>query len=287
MDVIFSVIIPTYNRKDTLKKCLNAVFTQTYPNTDYEVIVIDDGSTDGTEELVNSLLNDAPCALRYFKQENKGPAAARNVGIKNAKGEIILFTGDDCIADSHLIEKHMKYHNAYKDVVVLGHTAWHSDLEITPFMEYITTSGVQFGYPLIKNKKNVPFNFFYTSNISVGKKHLMEVGLFDENFKYAAWEDIELGYRLVQNGIKIIYNKNAITYHHHFTTLNKFCERQKISGISAIVFWKKHPEFKSHCSIYNNSIVFYITKMKVKFFSMFKNIFLYKYYCHVILAMSL
>lgn len=261
-----SVVIPTYNRKDVLKRCLESLFNQTYPQNKYEIIVVDDGSTDGTGDLVKELIKESACQLRYFKQENKGPAAARNVGIKNANGELILFTGDDCIADSHLLEEHMKYHNTYKDVAVLGYTTWHPDLKITPFMEYIVTSGIQFGYPLIKDKNNVPFNFFYTSNISIKKELLIHADLFDEDFKYAAWEDVELGYRLNQRGIKIVYNKEAITYHNHPTTVSKFCERQKKTGMSAVVFYKKHPEMKKWLKVSESNIRIFKIKLATNFF---------------------
>jgi GT2 family glycosyltransferase len=246
---IISIIIPTCNRKNILKKCLGALFDQEYPKEKYEIIVVDDGATDGTGVLVRELIMDSPCQLRYFKQVNKGPAAARNVGVKNAKGEIILFTGDDCIADYYLLQEHAKYHNKYSEIAVLGYTAWHPYLEVTPFMEYILTSGVQYGYSLIKDKENIEFWFFYTSNISVRKKHLIDVGLFDEDFKYAAYEDTELGYRLQRSSLKIMHSKKALVYHMHPTTMERFCQRQKLSGLSAVLFYKKHPELRESLGI--------------------------------------
>ena len=99
-----SVVIPTYNRKDMLKECLESLFNQTYPKERYEIIVVNDGSTDGTEEVLNEYAKKAPCAFKWFTQQNKGPCVARNLGVKNARGEIICFIDDDCVAEKKWIE---------------------------------------------------------------------------------------------------------------------------------------------------------------------------------------
>ena len=243
-----SVVIPTYNREEILKRCLIALFKQTYPKLGYEIVVVDDGSTDGTEELVKSLLNNSPCTLRYFKQENKGPASARNVGIKNAYGKIILFIGDDIIATPTLLEEHIKWHKDYPDdnVAVLGYVTWSPEIKITPFMKWLEESGAQFGYPLIKKYDDVPYNFFYTSNISVKRQFLLKYGLFDEDFPYAAYEDIELAYRLmrVRESLRIVYNEKAGGYHEHHIDQKSFSKRSKLAGRAKAIFHRKHPELR-------------------------------------------
>ena len=240
-----SVIIPTYNRKEVLERTLRAYSDQTYPEDKFEVIVIDDGSTDGTEQVVKSLVGGSNYKLRYFKQDNKGPAAARNLGIKEAAGEIVLITGDDCIPDSKLIEEHVRYHDlkASENVGVLGYTGLHPEIEETPFLEYIY-QGPQFSYHTLKNGCEVSFGNFYTSNISMSKQKLIDIGLFDEDFKYAAWEDVELGYRLYKTGFKVIYDQDAVTYHYHNSDLQSFIKRHILVGQSAIILYKKHPELK-------------------------------------------
>ena len=101
MVLLISVIIPTYNRAGQLKDCLDSLFNQTYKN--FEIIVIDDGSTDCTEDLVRDLQKEHK-NLKYLKQKNKGPAGARNLGIKKARGKIIVFCDDDCTADKEWIK---------------------------------------------------------------------------------------------------------------------------------------------------------------------------------------
>lgn len=237
-----SVIIPTYNRKNVLIKCLNALFNQTYPQSNYEIIVIDDGSTDGTEKMIKTMIDGAPCALRYFKQENKGPAAARNVGIRNANGKIVLFVGDDIIVTPSLLEEHLKWHGQYPDnnVAVLGYVTWSPEIEITPFMKWLENGGPQFHFWQIKDKIEVDaHNYFYTCNLSLKRKFILENGLFDTEFSYAAFEDIELGYRLKNKGLKMKYNKDAVGYHYHYTSLASACERMKRVRESSIIYHSK------------------------------------------------
>jgi len=183
--------------------------------------------------------------MKYIYQVHKGPGAARNVGIREAKGDLILMIGDDIIATPKLLEEHLRVHSQKREenISVLGHIAWSPEIRITPFMEYITgPGGQQFSYDHIKNARDVSYRFFYSSNISVRRKFLVENGLFDEDFPYAAHEDIELGYRLSKKGLRIVYCPAAIAYHLHYVTFDEFCSRQYKVGQSALLFARKHPE---------------------------------------------
>src|SRR5213075_3125450 len=101
--------------------------------------------------------------------------------------------------------------------------------------------GLQFGYKLIRDGEVVPFNFFYTSNISI-ERELLAGHPFDTTFPSAAWEDIELAYRLDALGLKIRYNARAVTRHHHPMTIDTFARRQYTVGKSGAIFYRKHPE---------------------------------------------
>jgi len=114
-----SVVIPTYNKQDFLELTLTALGHQTYPFEKYEVVIINDGSTDNTERLVSSL--KSPYQINYTRQENKGRSAARNRGIEKAKGKIIIFLDDDCIPLPTFIESHMRFHSENHKSVVLGY----------------------------------------------------------------------------------------------------------------------------------------------------------------------
>lgn len=246
--IFITVVIPTYNRSKILNKCLEAFRNQTYPPECYEIIVVDDGSSDGTKELLEEASKSMP-NLRYFTQTQGGPAKARNLGVQHAKGSIMLFTGDDCLPEPRLLEEHNNSHQKDRNVAVLGRIEWHPDLEITPFMELIGNT-FQFCYPTIEKESNsVSFYFFYTSNISIRKDVLSNTGPFDEDFKDAAFEDTEMGYRIWRAGIRTVYNRRALTYHYHPVTMQNFIERQIKSGRAAALLYAKHPEMEEFTPI--------------------------------------
>jgi len=117
--VKFSVIIPTYNRVEKLEKCLLALSVQNFYKKEFEVIVVDDGSTDQTEEMIKRHQENKNLIIRYFVQKHQGAAAARNLGIKEAEGEIVLFIGDDIIPKREFLQEHMTFHRENPDVNVL------------------------------------------------------------------------------------------------------------------------------------------------------------------------
>lgn len=238
-----SVVIPTYNRKDALVETLKAFSRQSYK--DFEVIIVDDGSTDGTGEIIKKL--NLPFEIQYIFQQNKGPASARNLGIKHSKEEIIFFTGDDIILSNNLLEEHIKnYYNSGENLAVLGYTQWAPQIKITPFKKYI--ANYHFAYSSINNKEDVYWGYFFTSNISIYKKLLEKAGLFDEEFPYAAYEDTELGYRLSQQGMKMIFNKEAIAYHNHNMNFKSYQRTMLNKGISSVILVKKVPSLKRKAS---------------------------------------
>jgi len=237
----FSVVIPTYERSDTLFRVLDALGGQEAA-PDFEVVVVDDGSRDETPSLLAAYL--AACALRCFRQTNSGPAAARNRGVREARGERVLFLGDDTVPEPNLLAAHARAHAEPRTfpAAVLGYTTWPRDRRVSPFLHHINEYGLQFGYGLIENPDSVPFNFFYTSNISLSRALLLDVGLFDTTFPHAAWEDIEIAYRMEKRGMRIVYRPDAVARHHHDISFASFRRRQHRSGESAAIFFAKHPE---------------------------------------------
>jgi GT2 family glycosyltransferase len=237
----FSVVIPTFERPDTLARVLDALAGQTAP-ADFEVLVVDDGSRDATPERLRAL--SPPYPFRFFRQENSGPAAARNRGVEEARGRWILFLGDDTVPEPNLLSVHAEAHAAPRayPIAVLGYTTWPSDRRVSPFLHHINEYGLQFGYGLIENPDAVPFNFFYTSNISLPRALLQAAGLFDTTFPHAAWEDIEIAYRMMKMGMKILYRPAAVARHYHDITFDSFRRRQEKAGEAAAIFYEKHTE---------------------------------------------
>ncbi|MEO8189841.1 MAG: glycosyltransferase [Acidobacteriota bacterium] len=238
---LFSVVIPTFERPDTLFQVLDALGDQASPPP-FEVVVIDDGSKDETPARLARHHPKYP--FQFFSQKNGGPAAARNRGVSSARGRFVLFLGDDTVPEPELLSVHAAAQEEPRahPAAVLGYTTWPKGQPVSPFLHHINEYGLQFGYALISDPESVPFNFFYTSNISLPRELLLEEGLFDTSFPHAAWEDIEIAYRLVRRGMKIVYRPRAIARHHHHMTFRSFRRRQQKAGESAAIFYGKHPE---------------------------------------------
>ena len=237
----FSVVIPTFRRPETLFPVLDALGRQADP-PEFEVVVVDDGSGDDTPARLAAYSPAYP--FRFFSQSNGGPASARNRGVREARGRIVLFLGDDTVPEPPLLAVHGKAHAEKRPypVAVLGYTTWPQELRVSPFLHQINEYGLQFGYGLIRDPEQVPFNFFYTSNVSLPRELLLEAGLFDTSFPHAAWEDIEVAYRLMQRGMRMLYRPEAVARHHHDITFASFRRRQEKAGEAAAIFYRKHPE---------------------------------------------
>lgn len=263
-----SVIIPTYNQSKVLPKPIAAIFEQSLPQEHYEVLVINDGSTDDTHKIVKSLQKKYD--FHYFVQENKGAGTARNKGIKQAKNEIIVLIQDDIIVTPNFLEEHLKFHqqNPEENVAVVGFTTWHPDLKITPFMHWLEHGGPQFDYDRVKGKHEVDHLAFYTSNLSLKKVFLLKNNLFDESFFVSgstAYEDTELGWRLAKKGLKLLYNPSAIAGHFHVKTLKSVCQRRFFEGKMSRKLHALHPDLKmigKSDSLWHN-----ITHLKTGFLS--------------------
>lgn len=238
-----SVVIPTYNRLSELQAVVSAVRNQVpEPDFELELVVVNDGSTDGTREWLSA--QDMDRDFRAVHQPNAGPARARNRGVEEATGELILFLGDDTEPQPGWVAAHLEQHRLFGGrgaLAVLGYTSFASEFD-TPFLRFINEYGAQFGYLLIEDPGAVDFNFFYTSNISLPRELLTELGGFREDFPAAAWEDIEFAYRAASQGLRIRYTPRARTLHRHCIRPRTFCRRQRTSGLSAAIFASLHPE---------------------------------------------
>jgi glycosyltransferase involved in cell wall biosynthesis len=239
-----SVVIPTHDRLDVLPEVLDAVEAQEV-DAAFEVVVVDDGSGDGTGAFLAERRERARVPLTVLSQENRGPAAARNAGVEAAAAELVAFLGDDTVPSPGWLAAHLEAHRRRRDdprpTAVLGYTGWHPRMRLNPFLRYVNEHGLQFGYALIDDREEVRFNFFYTSNLSLPRR-LLRAEPFNADFPYPAWEDIEAGYRMAQRGMRLVYESAAVTAHDHPTTVGRFAVRQEKAGYSAVVFERLHPE---------------------------------------------
>ena len=241
-----SVVIPTHNRKDKLLACLDGLAHQSVLAKEFEVIVVDDGSTDGTANALDPARY--PYALTCLRQENAGPGTARNAGLRKALGELVLYLGDDIYADQHLLEAHLLAHAAHAAPgdAVLGYLDWPPSFTPNAVMRYVCGESLrQFAYARIPHMAELDHRFFYTSNVSLKRQFLVEAaddGIeFDPAFRRAAFEDSELAFRLRPRGLRIHYAANAIAVHDHWMDLESFARREFGAGEMAVVFYRKHP----------------------------------------------
>jgi len=238
-DMKLSVIIPTYNRANTLKVCLEKLMVQ--EGVDFEVIVVDDGSTDNTENVLRKFRR-----VKYIKQKNAHQGVARNNGAKEATGDILLFIGDDIFVEPGFLMQHMNVHvqNSGDEVICLGYTTWDPTIKVNPYMKFLEYSGWQFAYFLLNRgfiNHPEPYKFFYTSNISM-KKSIFDKEKFNEMFNEYGWEDIELGYRMWKNHeMRIYYEPDAIAFHHHEIPEEAMEKRMQTVGRTAVIFEKLEP----------------------------------------------
>ncbi|MFA5788375.1 MAG: glycosyltransferase family 2 protein [Candidatus Gracilibacteria bacterium] len=236
-----SVIIPTYNRAEKLEKCLRALRGQSLASESFEILVVDDGSTDSTPQVLKQWAREFP-GLIALHQKNAGQGNARNKALKEARGQVVLFIGDDIYTQEGFLAEHVQFHQEHpeKEYACLGLTEWDPSQKITLFMEWLVQGGPQFAYHQLQPGGEASFWYFYTSNLSL-KKDLLLKDSFDPDFRAYGWEDIELGYRLTQKGMKLLYKPEALAYHDHFMEEASLKERMIGVGKSALLFQKKQP----------------------------------------------
>ena len=177
----------------------------------------------------------APPIRSGFLAANGGPAAARNRGVEEARGAYMLFLGDDTVPEKGLLAVHARAHReaAPASVAVLGYTTWPRDRAVTPFLHHINEYGLQFGYGLIEDPESVPFNFFYTSNISSRAREVARGGpLRHELSARGMGRHRDVLSADPEGACKIVYRPEAVARHHHEITFASFRRRQEKSGES-------------------------------------------------------
>jgi glycosyltransferase involved in cell wall biosynthesis len=244
---VLSVVIPTRDRRTTVERTVGRVLEQREPPEGFELIVVDNGSSDGTPALLQRLEADADGRLRALREPARGPAAARNAGVAAARGEVVLFLGDDTEpADPDLLLRHAELHAARRDpsYAVLGRVVWAERDPVTPLMRWLD-SGPQFAYELLEAGPVDVASYFYTAQVSLKKATFDAAGGFDVRFPYAAVEDVELGMRLAARGVVLDYHPELVVLHSHPTTLERWLDRMRLVGRSVALLERIQPHARS------------------------------------------
>ena len=227
---MISVIVPGYNVADTVEACLDSLLAQTAAREDYEVIFVDDGSTDGTPDIVRKYGDVRLLIL----PANRGAAAARNLGLQEARGEIILFTDADCVPAPNWIEAMLK---PFRDPAVVGSKGVYRTKQkgLVPRFAQLEYES---RYDLMQRKQYIDFIDTYSAGYR--RAVLAQAGGFDARFRID--EDQELSFRLAREGHKMVFNPAAVVYHRHPATLRRYWKRKYQIGYWKAFVLRRHPQ---------------------------------------------
>ena len=234
---MLSVVIPLYNCEETIKKCLESLFHQDYPC--YEVIVVDDGSTDETARIYSTFKE-----VRIICLDNGGPSRARNMGVSKARGEIVVFTDGDCIAERNWLSE---IENSFiaPDVAGVGgdqqspedETGFGKRVQVLFKMLGFVTSYIQVDKITVETEHNPSCNAAYRRRV------FEELGGFDETL----WpgEDVDLDVRIKKGGYRLLFNPKAVVRHYRSKTYGEFARMMRRYGASAWQLFKRYGFFRT------------------------------------------
>lgn len=233
-----SILVPTYGRPDLLEQLLGCLERQTLDPACFEVIIVDDGSP----EPVAVDASARAFAVQLIRQDNAGPAAARNTGLAHCRAPLTLILNDDALPAPDLLAKHLEIHAEVGDkVAVLGTFHFNQRSLQSPFTQILAATDLLFDFPRLRHGELHNWTYFWTCNLSLSTSDLRAVGGFDaERFHKAIVEDVELGYRLEQVGYRVLYREDARCEHDHALTPTGYFARAVNLGIYLARMYRKH-----------------------------------------------
>lgn len=226
---MISVIIPSFNSEKTIEKTIQSILTQKTKEK-IELIIVDDASTDNTISEIKKFKN----IILIQQKKNSGPAKARNLGAKKAKGEIIVFIDSDCVPEKNWLEEMVK---PFENPEVVGVQGAYKTKQKSVTAKFVQIE-IEDRYDLMKKKDFIDFIGSYSAGYR--KKTFLEFKGFNESFPIASGEDPELSYRMEKKGLKLKFNPNAVVYHFHPESLMKYLKTKFFRGYWRILIYKHH-----------------------------------------------
>lgn len=236
----FSVVMPTYRRAGIVERMVAALDRQT--ERSFEAIVVVDGDADDSAARLRAL--DTTFPLTVIEQENAGAATARNTGASAARGDLLLFLDDDMEADPGLLAAHAASHAAGADIVI-GHLPLHPDSPPTLISEGVGGWAQRRRERLESARENLPLDDLLTGQMSVEREAFLRLGGFDGHFTrdgLYGGEDLDFGYRALQDGMRIDFNPEAISYQYYDVDPEEYLKRSYETGRSDEELRVKHPD---------------------------------------------
>ena len=237
---LLSAVLCTYSGADRLRRTFESLRRQTLCRDSFEVVLIDDGSSDGTRELARAFESELP--LRCSRQRHAGLASARNHGIFLARGDILLFLDDDDVAHPGLLAAHCDAHCRFPELHygVVGSKELDPAIASDPLMHFVTKSGgFRFPYPEPHDGEILDFRYFSGGRSSCKRAFLVQHGVFNPVFRFGPG-DIELAYRLSKRGFKIMYDSRAKSTMAPPIGYDDFCARLYREGQESFLFSRLH-----------------------------------------------
>jgi GT2 family glycosyltransferase len=237
VELTASVVVPTYNRCERLRRVLGALAAQTAPRDSFEVIVVSDGSTDGTDEYLHG--GEMPLDVVAVAQPNSGPGPARNAGVERARGRLVVFIDDDVVAAPDLVEQHVRSHEQDGGrLIVMGPMLTPEDFTPTAWIQWEQDKLEQQYEAMKRGDWKATFRQFYTGNASLPRALMHEVGGFDDRFRRA--EDVEMSYRLHEAGCRFEFNPHAVGWHYAERSFESWLGNARAYGVNDVIFARDH-----------------------------------------------
>jgi glycosyltransferase involved in cell wall biosynthesis len=232
-----SVIIPARNRLNVLRRVLDGLMQQELDPKRYQVLVVDDGSSDGTFSFVSSRSADSPFELIALQGRGEGAGAARNLAVAAARGRVILFLDADTLPSPSLVGAHLAlYGDATRLECHMGRIDMSTELQ-KPRQARWNELALAADDPATGE---IDFRRYRTANTSMSREVLLRTGGFRENL--AAAEDLELAYRLARLGMRFYYHREVVAVHHHPLSLNDYFYKGSVYGQAVALWHRSQPE---------------------------------------------
>jgi GT2 family glycosyltransferase len=235
-----SVVIPTYQRRDSVRRLLDALARQTLPADQFEAIVSVDGSQDGTREMLQAL--STPYRLVGLWQPNRGRAAACNAGLRAAEGEFVVLLDDDMEPAPGFLAAHLAAHASAERLGVVGAAPVPVEATSPPIVDYIGSKFNQHLETLSQPGHQFKLRDFYSGNFSIARRTLLDAGGLDESFTEYGNEDLELSHRLAGSGVRLIFSPQALARQHYTKDFPALARDNIAKGRTAVLLASKHAE---------------------------------------------
>lgn len=241
-----SVVIPTYSRRQLLSRVLPTVFDQDFPCHEREIVIVVDGSTDGTAEYLRGL--KAPCRFTVIEQPNRGPASARNAGVRAASGDTVLFLDDDIRCDSDLLSRHVAAQARHRSSVIFGPVLVAPESPQNPATDWAAKWYRDYADRLIREgRPRSKYDVWVYSNCSIDRALFVQSGGYNETFRWAAYEDGEIAIRLWDAGIEFHFEPAARVYQVYDKTPERLVRVDAVQHArSEVMLCRMQPQVRPH-----------------------------------------